>query len=348
MLFAISPGSTGSGRERYVASVPFVLPGDRVIQVSEPFTSELPGGEVLTLERLQLRYTLSLGSYSTPSGAEAALGKLTAALLWAALACQTSLRYPAERGEVQLHTEPMQMPSSEPMAHIGRTTGWTATDGHYDADLPTVRPEHLRLVRFDGGQARITAGISPANFVTALSEALAWPRLSDLSQFPKIKLAVEVFATHRFEASTNARFLTLVTSLEALLPDERIGATASLALQQARQAALAVRDTYTQGSPEWAQIDHLYSRISKLEQKSIGASLRSYVLAAVSRMPRLGVPDECARRVREAYHVRSRRLHDGFAAPDKLTASTDWLQTFVPALLKGLIQEIVGRTANAA
>lgn len=348
MLFPISPGSTGSGPERYVASVPFILPGDRLIQVPEPFMSELPSGEVLTLERLQLRYTLSLGSYPTPGQAAKALDKLTAALLWAALACQTSLRYPVERGAVQLHKQPMQMPSSEPMAHIGHTTGWAATDGHYDADLQTVRPEHLRLVRFEGGQAHISAGIAAPNFVAALAEALAWPKLSDISQVPKLRLAVEVFAAHRFEASTNARFLTLVTSLEALLPDGRIGEPASVALRQARQSALAVRDTYTKESPEWAQIEHLCSRISKLEQESIGASLRSYVHAAVSRMPCLGAPDECAKRVRDAYHVRSRLLHDGYAAPDRLIASSEWLQTFVPALLKGLIQEVVGRTEEDA
>lgn len=239
MLFAISAGSDGSGLERFVASIPFVLSPGSTLQLAETAIHSFEDGGQVKLEKLQLRYAASVGPYASEAEAQFGLQKLTAALLWSALEFNVGLRYPGERGLVHLHEQPIPILNIEPMAHIGKITGWNETDGHYDADTPIVLPDHKRLLRFEGGQATITAGIGSDIFMKKLAEALAFPKTSAVAEDNKLRLAIEICAGHLFEISNNAQFVALVTALEALLPDSAISPAAANALGIAHAAVLA-------------------------------------------------------------------------------------------------------------
>lgn len=300
------------------------------------------GGDHVKLEKLQLRYLASVGPYASESEAELGLQKLIAALLWSALEFSVGLRYPGERGAVHFHEQPLPIPNVEPMAYIGKITGWQATDGHYDADAPIVRPDHKRLVRFEGGQATITIGINSDNFLKTLAEALQFPGAASVAKDNKLRLAIEVCAGHKFEISDNAQFVALVTALEALLPDSIVPPAAASALAQARAAVLEARNQHPVESIEWSQVNHLLSRVGKLKQEAIGISMRSFALAAIQRNPDLGDADTASRALRDAYSVRSSLLHDGHADPDLLREKLSFLRQFVPKLLRTLFLETAG------
>lgn len=338
MLFAISPGSSGDGPPRFVASVPFVLAPGAKLQVAQTLTCQL-GAEVVTIERMQLRYVASLGPFDDAKDAEAGLERLCAALLWLSLELSVGLRYPKDRGTVQLYESPVPVPPTEPMAYIGRVTGWTEIDGSYDGDTPTIRPDHKRLTRFEPGQANITVGIGSPNFMSKIEEALRLPNISTVAANPKLRLAIELYASHRFEVSYSAKFIALVTALEALLADTPVSNASQDAVAAAEAAALSARDNYAKESDEWHDIERLLNRLRMLRNEAIGTSLRRFTAAAIIRNPGLGDKAETLMQLRDAYSLRSRLLHDGQVNSSDLARSFEFLQSFVPNLLRQLFIE---------
>jgi hypothetical protein len=343
MLFAVSPGSDGNGSDRFVASLPFTLSPGSVLELAETSSYPIPGGEHLKLEKLQLRYSASVGPYASESDAEQGLQRLTAALLWSALEFNVGLRYPSNRGLISLYESPIPITPSEPMASIGRMTGWLETDGHYDADSTVIRPEHKRLVRFEAGSATITAGVASSNFLAKLAEALDFPNPAAVVQDVKLRLAIEICTGHRFEISDNAQFVTLVTALEALLRDMDIAPSASEALGAAHAAVLEVRKKHPADSIEWSQVTHLLSRLGKLQQEAIGTSMRQFAVSAVQRHPDLGTADSTSTALRDAYSIRSRLLHEGRVDSVLLNEKLMFLRQFVPKLLRALFVETAGK-----
>jgi hypothetical protein len=339
MLFAISAGSDGSGNDRFVASIPFVLSPGSTLQLSETVVRSLECGDQVKLEKLQFRYTASVGPYASVGEAQLGLQRLTAALLWSALEFNIGLQYPVARGLVYLHEQPIPIPNVEPLAYIGKITGWQATDGHYDADSPVVRPDNKRLVRFEGGRATITAAIGSDNFLQKLAEALEFPRTAAVAEDKKLRLAIEICTGHQFEISSNAQFVSLVTALEALLPQSGISPAAATALRIARAAVLEARKQHASDSVEWSQVNHLLARLGKLQHEAIGNSMRSFAMAAVQRHPELGDAHATSLALRDAYAVRSRILHDGHVDSVQFGEKLAFIRQFVPRLLRALFLE---------
>jgi hypothetical protein len=342
MYFALSPGSNGTGPDRFVASIPFVLSPGSALQLSEDPTCHIDGGEELKIEKLEERYLASIGPYTSMLDAERGLQRLTAALLWSSLKLNVGVRYSSAPGLVNLYDIPIAIPTTEPMAYIGRVTGWCEIDGDYDADQSVIRPENKRLVRFEGGHATLTVGIASHNFFNKLSEALRFSNPAAVVESSKLRLAIEICAGHRFELSANTQFLVLVTALEALLPVTSIASSAIQALNVAHSTVLEERKKYPSNSQGWSEITHLLSRLGKLQHESIGASMRRYTSALVQRHPNLGAPDITSIALRDAYSARSRLLHDGRVDPALLTQHLEFLRDFVPRLLCVLFSE----TAN--
>lgn len=342
MIFAISPGSEGLGPERYVASLPFVVaPGATLSPFDTPISSSI-GALSLRVEKLHHFYILSFGPFPTAKEATTAVTKLGIALLWLSLAHGVGIQYSKELGEVRIFEAPKPVPESEPMAHIGKVTGWTATDGYYDADRAIVRPEHKRLVRWENGQATITLGVSVDNFFASLQRAISFPNLEKIVSNDKLKLAIELYAVYRFELSNNAQLISLVTALEALLPDMEIGVHANNALIQAKEIVQVARESHQKNSSEWSEINRLLSRIGKLGTESIGTALRQFAKSATFRHPQLGCPDEISRQLRDAYSVRSMLLHEGRCDDATLNKQLSFLRDFVPRLLTALFEESAG------
>jgi len=339
MIFAVSPGTAGYGEERFVATLPFWLSPGSNLQLPNDSTLFTGTTGRLRVEKLHHLYAASLGPYPSTEAAEQGLAQLRAAVLWCAIEFGTGVRYPAETIAVSLFDTPITIPTEQPMAHIGNITGWECTDGHYDAGEAVIRPDHKRLVRFECGHATVTAGIAVERFVEKAEEALSFEHLSRVADDDKLKLAIEVAVSHRFEASQNAQFITLISSLEALLPDLPVSAAAAAAIAEAVQIIRAKRDKLRRADPEWSELERLLSRVDKLKIDSIGAGMRSFITAAVERHPDLGDPQTISTKIRDAYKTRSRLLHDGQVPQEQLRAGLVFLRDFTPRLLRALFRE---------
>lgn len=339
MLFAVSPGTAGSGSERFVAFLPFWLSPGSLLQLPDGVRVAAGPGGKLSIERLHHLYAATLGPFSTAAEAEEGLNALRTAVLWCAMEFSIGLRYPVQASSVELFEQPYVIPPTQPMAHIGRLTGWTHTDGHYEADAALVRPEHKRLFRIEVGSPTVTAGIAVDRFLEKAEAALSFPRLAVLSSNRKLTLAVEIAMSHRFEASDRAQFIFLVTALEALLPDLSVTKTTASALDDAVSAIKSRRSALQKNDPELKELDRVLNRVSKLKQESVGEKMRSFVDAAVRRHPSLGDRDLVSAQIREAYRTRSTLLHQGNIDPKNLQERLSFLRQLVPQLLRALFLE---------
>lgn len=343
MLMSFSPGSAGSGAESYVASLPFELSPGSFIQFPKNVSIRHGLSGSLKLEHLSHLYSLSLGPFSSPPEADVGLSRLRAAALWCAIEFDIGLRYPAGVQSVTLFDAAMPIPTTQPMAFIGQVTGWEATDGHYDAGLPSIRPDHKRLLRIETGKVNFTAGISIERFVAKLEEALSFSNLLQAARDDKLTLAIEVAFGHRFEVTDHARFISLVTSLEALAPDLDVSPRSAETVEAATQLMRATRDAIPREDPDWEALDRLLNRVAKLKHDSIGEAIRSFVDCALTRHSSLGESNAIRKKIREAYSTRSRLLHDGSVAPERVRTSLEFLRSFVPSLLRAIFLERVAQ-----
>lgn len=346
MLFAISPGSEGIGPDRFSAYVPFVLaPGRTLVPLDSPITTEL-GSQKLLLEPLHHLYAVSLGPFESESCAQQNLRKLQAALLWLSLKYKVGVSYSKAGGAVKLFDSPKPVPDKGLFAYLSRAAGWDEIEGEYEADKSVIRPEHKKLVRWETGRGTVQAGLSVENFFRSLWEAFSLPALDAVCNHRKLQLALEIYGAFTFELSENSQFLTLVTSLEALLPETEISSQAETALEAAKETVKEVRDAHAGDSASWSDTNHLLSRLGRLRIQSIGMTLRDYVSKVVKRHPDLGDPTTTSKQLKDVYTVRSKLVHDGSANGEKVREHLAFLRDFLPRLLEVLYRETASGTGS--
>lgn len=129
--------------------------------------------------------------------------------------------------------------------------------------------------------------------------------LSGVEVHSSLLLSMELFASSRFEASTQGRFIALVSALEPLaspqdLPQSMVQFIDGIVEQAKRQ------DFDTEGPASGR--DSLLGRLQLLRKESIRTALLRTVRGAI--------PDEhVAKLIDHAYGMRSRILHHGHHEP---------------------------------
>lgn len=279
------------------------------------------GQRAFRLEQFIAMYGLRSTPYELEADAQAAFDELRAAVLWLALFNRIGVRSLPRCGEL--------------------------VAGIHDVRDAAVLPEGpvRRLETFPPG-LKLTIG--EQNVRAALAEALAFPNLRAAYGNAKLRLAIELYVGHWFEASANMRFITLVTSLESITERGRASAATERAIDEVldlmaqrvrgrRRCILSRERGYKRDSEEYRSLESLRSPIGALRRVSIKQSLRTLVASVVAAHPDLGDSEDLATRVASAYDTRSTLLHDGQAEgiPEALT----FLQDFVPRFLSALFRD---------
>lgn len=337
MIFSLTAGSSGSGEARFVARLPLALSPGLVLQI--PNGKYLaPGPSIgIQIEKLHYGYAVTLGPFSTSKEAEEALSRMRAAALWSAIELSIGLQYPTENSDIQLSDQPTAI--SENTQHIGMTTGWTFIDGHYDAQKALIIPDEKRLASLELGKPQLVSSIPINLFIEKFEEALSFEKLGQIAINEKLKLAIEVAMSHRFEVSERAQFIALVTSLEALLPDAPVSDVSRKAITEAIHLIKKSREQYEKDSRESRDIERLLSQVKGLERESIGERLQNFVEASTTRHPTLGSYEVIGPEIRSTYNLRSKLLHQGHIPSEQLVNKLEFLRAFVPKLLRLLFIE---------
>ena len=222
--FSVAPETVDG--QQYLAYLPFLVAPGHTLEPTEGSVSSPYGTHQVKLTKFDEVYALTSGPHASVAEAKEYLEALRGALLWLSLTQSVGLRYSRDLGRLQLYEMPVPLTESNVFAEIFRNRGWDAVDGDYDAQKACIIPDHKRLVRAMCGNPTIWIRIPADNVVSLLREAFSFGSLREIGEEAKLTLAIELYASFRFEASDNAQLLTLVSALEALTPDAHVPAIA--------------------------------------------------------------------------------------------------------------------------
>jgi hypothetical protein len=332
MIFSLSRGSDGFGEERFIAYLPFTLAPGAKINISEKEKSFEYSGQAITIHLSDHIYALTSGPYKSDDEGQKALEVLRSALLWLSLKKEIGVSYPKTTSQPKLHKHD-EITEKNGLQEMCNSFGWGSVDGSYEAREAQVIPDHLKLIKFMGGQVSMALGIPAKNIIELLQETYFSERSVNVINNEKLRLAIEIYASYRFEVSDHAKLIRLVSSLEAITPSREVPEYSKKAIDQANQIIKSKRNEYKQGSREWKDIDRILSRLGNLKEESIGEGMRQFVREAISGNEDIGKQKEVLEKLKIAYDMRSKLLHEGHIDDKKLRGALEFLQDFVPKIL---------------
>ena len=337
MLFAIGPGSDGGGIERYSLYLPFSLAPEHQLQDSQEFVAFSLQGYSAEIQKLRHFYFIKVHPFPTPEEARNYLDTLQACLLRLSLTNRIGISYPKKISEIYIFDEPVEISEKSNLYESARLVGWTVAHGHYDADKVAVIPEHRSIWRFESGRPALLLGHKIERFAELIA-ASAPPRAVSLdSEFPRLKLAIELYNSCAFDLPPNAQLITLVSALESITPDTAISPEAADCLDEAVSTLKTARNQEQRGTEAYRELDNLVNRAGLLKRQSIGSELRALVLPIVEQTTALQEFGDVASKLRNAYQMRSTLLHNGTADSSQTEESLAFLKEFVRALLIELL-----------
>jgi len=168
------------------------------------------------------------------------------------------------------------------------------------------------------------------------------PNIKDVSTDKKLCLAIQIYSSFSFEITDASKLIKLVTVLESLLPEEKISDDANRALKAAKNLIKLERDATKEKDKPYDEIEKLINRIGNLSKQSIGQCLVIYLNKISISIPSLLVDEELIKKLKKAYDIRSRMLHDGEFDEETLSQAVNTLSVFIPKLLTALYKEAAG------
>lgn len=151
-----------------------------------------------------------------------------------------------------------------------------------------------------------------------------------------LTLAIELYSNYYYDQTDNAKFVTLVNVLEALIPESNVPKVSLEAIKLLKNSVKKMRNEYSQESDEWKNLEHLLSRVGKLKYESIGKGMKNYIYDTIQKNRELGDPEEISDQIKKIYGYRSSLLHSGKIDENDLKISIQFLIDFIPKLLNVL------------
>lgn len=288
----------------YTIWVPFELAPSHDFDLDEPMEFEVCGYPSRLVRQLG-HAGLSVEGLPDEDTARAVLPRVNAALLYAIVSWGYSMRFEWE-------PVPVVYKEGDPLIY------WEVSriDPHpqpFNASRPVIHQSDKRLT-----DTQITVSLDgkrpPHDFLEAFQRGLGEPGLRDGITDPALKLSGDLYVLSQFEASDNAKFLTLCTALEVLAPRLNRPETVCVLIDQWMQEARELAGKAGAGTKEFKALQSLDGGLKNLKTISITASLKECVRDTLSRDSKFKADaDEKAGEVVKLYRLRSSVIHGGDA-----------------------------------
>jgi hypothetical protein len=336
MMFSIKIGSEGNGAERYSLYVPFTVAPGREISSIDKLDPFIINDYSLHLETFDYYYVIVISYFKDKESAIRFFSKLQSSLFWFSLKYKIGIDYSSIVKGVELYDKEIVIDDDNPLKPVLEKVDWDSVEGQYDGNETVVLPANKKLMRFGAGKVRVTAGVGANIFMDCIKEVFDFPNPEKLVDNKKLKLAIDLYSTSQFEESDNATFITLVSALEALIPDSEVSTFTKEVINLINSELNKKRVEYDKESDERRDIEHLQSRLGELKKQTIGTSMRGYIKSIVDINVDLTDPETISRKLKEIYNTRSTLLHEGTADEDEIKVGLDFLREFLPKLLERL------------
>uniref|UniRef100_A0A7C4RQG6 Uncharacterized protein n=1 Tax=Desulfatirhabdium butyrativorans TaxID=340467 RepID=A0A7C4RQG6_9BACT len=206
-------------------------------------------------------------------------------------------------------------------------------DGLIDGSRPAVYPTSKRLRTLTAGDVSFKLTTPRTSALAALAEGSSFPRSDQLIRDDKLRVAFELYGAYFTESSNNARFLTLVMSLEAMA----IGtARPTLVLELLDSWKKQVEQILSerQLSPEEvASLESLNRELLFRREDSIRRQIYNLVLSTLQSANDADA-ERLAQRAKRLYDLRSELVHEGRLPEETLTMAVSDAKPLVQRLLR--------------
>lgn len=326
-------GYKENGPGKYLILFPFqISPGSDISDI-DPLKSYKLGKYEIKFEQKYNNYFMNIGPFESEQEAQDFFPKLYLALPFVSLKYTIGFKYKKIMKNVDFDQYPMELEKSN---FTPNQKGPIIIEGSfYDSD-PTLIPTRMNLTRFGSIPAKVTIGMGIDSFTERMSQAIEFSNIENLLTQNRLHLAIDLYCSSFYESSSNAKFISLVTVLEALVQEYPISSFAESSLKDARNTLKKIRNEYEKKSKEWEDIEHLISRIGNLKKQSIGKSIQIYLSEVLDKHGELGDSKEVSKKIRDIYNTRSELLHDGISDKNQIQEGRLYLESFLPKLLETL------------
>lgn len=294
----------------YTVRVPFrLVEGKKLGRIEEAHEEELEGLR-LRLEERAPYYELVILGLSSEDHARQFVSRSLAGLFWAMLRESLPFKAKEEPRDVYYPDDPKRA------AQNVFGTDAESIEGVIDGQSPAFYPSALRIVVVTAGDLSVEVGMPAPRVLSSIREGVARVR-EDALHDGKLRIALELYRSHFFERSAEAKLITLVMALEALAPST-LKHPIALDLLAGWQEQLSDRQAgLARGSDEYIALEALERELLRRREASLRSQVRMLVRGALDGA---GFTDgeARARRAVEVYDVRSTLVHEGRVDPTKL------------------------------
>jgi hypothetical protein len=288
----------------YTLRLPFrIAEGQRLGKFDESLQGEVEGLH-LRLDEMPPYYVLLVQGFESAGKAEAFYSRSLAGLFWAMLS--QSLPFIAKDGLRHAHypDDPKQAG-----AKIFGPGADFVVEVMLDGSSPAVYPSGLKIAVMTAGELTIEVGISAPKVLSSILEGIQRANLEALED-DRVRIALELFRSHFFERSSEARLITLVMALESLAPSWEKHPVAIELLAGWRTELIEHRDMMVQGSDEYDALVALERELLVRREASLTSQIRTLVRDTLKEVG-FSDAEERARRAVQVYDTRSRLVHNG-------------------------------------
>ena len=346
MILSFGIGPTAAAPS-YSIRIPFTISHGRRLKIAEGDRFELLGHECEIAEEHAF-YVLTVSGFESEEAAASFLPKACAGLIWYGLKHATGIKFNINISDINLLPGPHPIEEGSPLAELAKSLGWEGQyDGDYDADKTTIRPDHKRLVKFQGGSVTLRIDSPIPILATAMKEGVSTPRPELVLSNPKLRLACEVYLASHFESTSAATFLSRITTLEILISDTPASEAVRELVEKFKAEVIDVRKREKDAERQ-KDFDPVISGLSGLLERSITSRIRDLVAAKLGADPDIEDSDAVAKEVAKLYALRSNLVHSGVGDQVAVRDGANRLNDIVPRILRACFREIAKYEAAGA
>lgn len=327
----------------YSLRFPFRLPEGQALGDGKDFT-EITQGRY-RLSKSGNLYALSVDGFASEEDANGALITLWSGLRWALLNANLAPSATLELSDVSYCDDPIAAAANLSKSFKANIEG--PVDGLIDGSRPAVFPTAKKLRALTMGDATFIVGTPAVRLFQLLDEHSCFLSPAKPLADPKLQVALDLYSAYFSEVSSNARFLTLVMSLEALSsPINRPEPVLSL-LKKWNEEVQEVKLQLTEDDERLSALDSLSKELLFKRESSIRSQIRSLVFNTLNSVGHSDA-QEAAKVAVRIYDHRSKLVHDGTLDARVLADATSDAKSLVERVLRSrfLVEAQAQEVAN--
>lgn len=211
--------------------------------------------------------------------------------------------------------------------------------GLAEGNMPVVYQEGERISYIYGGTAQFSQQLYGDHLGASILKGLNLTKQADVSISSKLRTAFDLYRAYFYEKSYNAKLLTLVMALEALLPRQTKHNSVKILIDRWEIEIQAEIERITDDNEALSALQSLKRDINFKRYKSLRSEVKALVLK-VARQVDPENAEDLAKASVKIYDTRSSLVHSGTLEEVELRSAVSEAQSIVSMVLRSKLCEL--------